>query len=113
MLGAGKDLLDRLPESQRGVADRETGPDLESTPFDIDEELAPALRALSPPCLEPGADRRGLDEAFTALLAKHGRPTDLKTALRRSVEDTGKKPAAGSVTRGGGRKTPATTTGDL
>ena len=54
------------------------------------------------------------DEAFADLLAKHGRPTDLKTALRRSVEDTGKKPPAASVTRGGGRKiTPATTTGDL
>jgi hypothetical protein len=45
------------------------------------------------------------DEAFTDLLAKHGRPTDLKTALRRSVEDTGKTPPAASVTRGGGRKT--------
>jgi hypothetical protein len=27
------------------------------------------------------------DEAFADLLAKHGRPTDLKTALRRSVEE--------------------------
>jgi hypothetical protein len=45
------------------------------------------------------------DEAFADLLAKHGRPTDLKTALRRSVEETGKKPPAASVTRGGGRKT--------
>jgi hypothetical protein len=53
------------------------------------------------------------DEASADLFAKHGRPTDLKTALRRSVEDTGKKPPAASVTRGGGRKTPATTTGDL
>jgi hypothetical protein len=44
------------------------------------------------------------DEAFADLLAKHGRPTDLKTALRRSVEETGKKPPAASVTRGGGRK---------
>src|ERR1700761_7962951 len=45
------------------------------------------------------------DEAFADLLAKRGRPTDLKTALRRSVEDTGKMPPAASVTRGGGRKT--------
>jgi hypothetical protein len=45
------------------------------------------------------------DEAFADLLAKHGRPTDLKTALRKSVEETGKKPPAASVTRGGGRKT--------
>jgi hypothetical protein len=45
------------------------------------------------------------DEAFADLLTKHGRPTDLKTALRRSVEETGKKPPTASVTRGGGRKT--------
>jgi hypothetical protein len=45
------------------------------------------------------------DEAFADLLTKHGRPTDLKTALRQSVEETGKKPPAASVTRGGGRKT--------
>jgi hypothetical protein len=45
------------------------------------------------------------DEAFADLLWKHGRPTDLKTALRRSVEETSKKPPAASVTRGGGRKT--------
>jgi hypothetical protein len=45
------------------------------------------------------------DEAFADLLQKHGRPTDLKTALRQSVEGTGKKPTAASVKRGGGRKT--------
>jgi non-homologous end joining protein Ku len=45
------------------------------------------------------------DEAFADLLAKHGRPTDLKTALRRSVEDTSKTPSAASVMRCGGRKT--------
>jgi hypothetical protein len=28
------------------------------------------------------------DEAFRDLLEKHGRPTDLKTALRRSVENS-------------------------
>jgi hypothetical protein len=35
------------------------------------------------------------DEAFRDLLAKHGRPTDLKTALRRSagIEAEEKKPA--------------------
>src|SRR5271155_4928041 len=46
MLGAGKDLLDRLPEAERAVADSEIGRDLKPTPFDVDEELAPALRAL-------------------------------------------------------------------
>jgi hypothetical protein len=45
------------------------------------------------------------DEAFVDLLAKHGRPTDLKSALRRSVQETDKKPPDASVTRGGGRKT--------
>jgi hypothetical protein len=35
------------------------------------------------------------DEAFRDLLAKHGRPTDLKTALRRSAGiEAAKKPAA-------------------
>jgi hypothetical protein len=44
------------------------------------------------------------DEAFRDLLAKHGRPADLKTALRRSagVED-GKKPPAKA--RGKSQKT--------
>jgi hypothetical protein len=31
------------------------------------------------------------DEAFADLLKKHGRPTDLKTALRQSVEESGKQ----------------------
>jgi hypothetical protein len=44
------------------------------------------------------------DEAFTDLLAKHGRPTDLKTALRQSVAGTNKRPPAASVKRGGRRK---------
>jgi hypothetical protein len=44
------------------------------------------------------------DEAFADLLTKHGRPIDLKTALQRSVEETGKKRPAASVTHGG-RKT--------
>jgi hypothetical protein len=32
------------------------------------------------------------DEAFSDLLKKHGRPTDLKTALRESVKEEGKRP---------------------
>jgi hypothetical protein len=46
------------------------------------------------------------DEAFRDLLEKHGRPTDLKTALRRSVEnspvikpDFEKRPPTPSVRR--------------
>ena len=41
MPGAGKDLLDGLPEAERTVADREVGRDLESTSLDVDQELAP------------------------------------------------------------------------
>jgi hypothetical protein len=47
------------------------------------------------------------DEAFADLLRKHGRPTDLKTALRESVESVAgmDKRAPSSVKRGDGRKT--------
>jgi hypothetical protein len=34
------------------------------------------------------------DEAFADLLHKHGRPVDLKTALRQSVGEIEKRPAA-------------------
>jgi hypothetical protein len=43
------------------------------------------------------------DEAFADLLKKHGRPTDLKTALRQSAEETGEQ-ASAPVKRGGGRQ---------
>jgi len=33
------------------------------------------------------------DEAFLDLLKKHGRPTDLRTALRQSARETGEKKA--------------------
>jgi len=39
------------------------------------------------------------DEAFADLLQKHGRPVDLKTALRQSVGDIDNRPAAPSVPR--------------
>jgi hypothetical protein len=39
------------------------------------------------------------DEAFADLLRKHGRPVDLKTALRQSVGEIEKRPAAPSVLR--------------
>jgi hypothetical protein len=41
------------------------------------------------------------DEAFADLLRKHGRPVDLKTALRQSVGEIGKRPPAASVRRRG------------
>jgi hypothetical protein len=39
------------------------------------------------------------DEAFADLLRKHGRPVDLKTALRQSAGEIEKRPAAPSVRR--------------
>jgi hypothetical protein len=45
------------------------------------------------------------DEAFADLLTKHGRPTDLRAALRLSVAGMDKRPPAASFTRGGGKKT--------
>jgi hypothetical protein len=44
------------------------------------------------------------DEAFGDLLRKHGRPTDLKTALRQSVASMEKRPPAASAKRGRERK---------
>jgi hypothetical protein len=39
------------------------------------------------------------DEAFADLLRKHGRPVDLKTALRQSVGEIEKRPPARSARR--------------
>ena len=50
--GARKDLLDRLPEAERAVADREVRRNLEPTLLDVDEKLAPALCVLAYPGLE-------------------------------------------------------------
>jgi hypothetical protein len=50
--GAGKDLLDRLPEAERAVADGKVRRDLEPTSPDVDEELTPTLRALARPGLK-------------------------------------------------------------
>src|SRR4029079_690548 len=50
--GARKDLLDRLPETERAVADCEVRRNLEPTLLDVDEKLAPALCALTYPGLE-------------------------------------------------------------
>jgi hypothetical protein len=53
------------------------------------------------------------DEAFSDLLRKHGRPTELKAALRQSVSGMEKRHlrARSSVAADG--RPPATTTGDL
>src|SRR6516162_7010201 len=50
--GARKDLLDRLPEAERAVADREVRRNLEPTLLHVDEKLAPALCVLTYPGLE-------------------------------------------------------------
>ena len=52
MPGARKDLLDRLAEAERTVADREVRRNLEPTLLDVDEKLAPALCILTYPGLE-------------------------------------------------------------
>ncbi len=72
MLGAGKDLLDRLPEAERAVADREVGRDLKPTPLDVDEEFAPALRAYRPVPLS----RRGREDAGATLGMEAASPAD-------------------------------------
>jgi hypothetical protein len=47
------------------------------------------------------------DEAFRDLLEKHGRPTDLKTALRRSVEHKlDERPLSAPSTRSGAKGSP-------
>src|SRR4249920_1926729 len=50
--GARKDLLNRLPEAKRAVADCEVRRDLEPTLLDVDEKFTPALRALAYASLE-------------------------------------------------------------
>src|SRR5207344_2524787 len=45
--GAGKGLLDRIPEAERTIANREARRDPEPTLLDVDQELTPALRALA------------------------------------------------------------------
>jgi hypothetical protein len=47
------------------------------------------------------------DEAFSDLLRKHGRPTDLKTALRQSAGRIEQQPAPSSQKRRGRGKTRA------
>ena len=44
---AREDLVERLPEPHRPVADGDFRRDGKATGFDVDEQLAPALRALT------------------------------------------------------------------
>ncbi|WP_247807892.1 MULTISPECIES: hypothetical protein [unclassified Bradyrhizobium] len=41
---AGKELVERLPEAERVIADGSSLDDLQSTLLDVDPQLAPALR---------------------------------------------------------------------
>src|SRR6202051_4821225 len=50
--GARKDLLDRLPEAERAVANGEVRRDLEPTMLDVDEKFTTALCSLTDPGLE-------------------------------------------------------------
>lgn len=50
----------------------------------IDDEIWQALRALSQDSMKDFQELA--DEAFADLLKKHGRPTDLRQALRQSVD---------------------------
>src|SRR5690606_5951595 len=47
--GPGPDLLERLPDAERAVGDRELGADGEATPPEIEQQLAPGLRAFPHP----------------------------------------------------------------
>lgn len=50
--GAGKDLVERLPEAERAIADGNIGRDLQATPLHVDQQLPPALCVLANACLE-------------------------------------------------------------
>jgi hypothetical protein len=43
----GPHLLDRLPEAERAVGDRELRADREPAPLEVEQEFAPGLRALA------------------------------------------------------------------
>jgi hypothetical protein len=45
--GVRPHFLDRLPEAERAVGDRELGPHYEPAPLQIKEQLTPGLRALA------------------------------------------------------------------
>src|SRR5829696_3618082 len=52
MATAGIDLVERLPEPECTVTDRDLGRDGEPAPFHLDQELTPALSALADADLE-------------------------------------------------------------
>ena len=52
MFGAGKELIERLPEAKGAVAHGKIGRDLKATTLDVDQQLAPALRTFANTGLE-------------------------------------------------------------
>jgi len=51
--GAGKDLVESLPEAEGAITDRDLGRDGEAAAFHVDQQLAPALSAFPHADLEP------------------------------------------------------------
>ena len=74
--GLGPDLLDRLPEAERAVGDREFRPDRQPAPLQVEQQLAPGLRALAHP----------VDQADQLLPAFRRRADDDQQALRRVLQ---------------------------
>ena len=68
---AGEDLVERLPEAERPVADRDLGRDGQAAPLHLDQQFAPALGAFAHADLEADqfllALRRGADQHEHAL----------------------------------------------
>ena len=65
-------FLDRLPEAERAIGDRQLGPHREPTPLQVEEQLPPRLRTLA----------HAVDEADEFLLALGRGPDDDQQALR-------------------------------
>src|ERR1700693_3996172 len=93
---SGKDLVERLPEAERTVANGDFRSDLQSPSFHIDEKFAPALRAFANANLETDefllALRRSPDQhqhAFTvvfhASLQKYTVGPHVKVPSRRQI----------------------------
>ena len=71
MSSAGIDLVERLPEAERAVTDRDLGRNGQPAPLHLDQELTPALNALPDADLEadqllPALGRRAI---ITSMMA--------------------------------------------
>ncbi len=80
MMGAGKELVERLPEDKRPISHSNVRCNGQAPPLDLDEKLAPALGALAHASLEADqlllAFRRGADQhqdAFGLILIRDWR----------------------------------------